>query len=127
MRLAAAAPGRERLALAVDWLEGQVRKLNIAIQTGVEVTAEQIGQDPPGAVIVAVGGGPVARPASISIRPRRWSIPATGHARRDAAHAGSAVVLDTLGDQVGMASPSGWPSAAGRWKSSPATCSSASA
>ena len=28
-------PGRERLALAVDWLEAQVRKLNVTIRTGV--------------------------------------------------------------------------------------------
>ena len=58
IRLAAAAPGRERLALAVDWLERQVRQLDVAIHSGVEMTAEQVSQEMPDAVIVAVGGMP---------------------------------------------------------------------
>ena len=47
IRLAAAAPGRERLALAVDWLERQVRALEVTILTEMDMTAEQIGQNLP--------------------------------------------------------------------------------
>jgi mycofactocin system FadH/OYE family oxidoreductase 2 len=103
LRLAAAAPGRERLALVVDWLEGQVRKLDIAIHTGVEITAERIGQDPPDAVIVAVGGIP-GRQAGIDFHPAAPVVDPRQIMRGETpATPGRAVVLDTLGDQVGMA------------------------
>ncbi len=103
IRLAAAAPGRERLALAVDWLERQVRKLEVEIHIGMAMTAQQISQAAPDAVIVAVGGTP-GRQAGVrfhstapAVNPRqvmRGEVPATP---------GRAVVLDTLGDQIGMA------------------------
>jgi mycofactocin system FadH/OYE family oxidoreductase 2 len=103
IRLAAAAPGRERLALAVDWLERQVRALEVTIRTEMDMTAEQIGQESPDAVIVAVGGLPGQQagvrfhPNAPVVNPRqvmRGEVPATP---------GRAVVLDTLGDPVGMA------------------------
>ena len=103
IRLAAAAPGRERLALAVDWLERQVRKLEVEIHIGMAMTAQQISQAAPDAVIVAVGGTPGRQagirfhPTAPVVNPRqvmRGEIPATP---------GRAVVLDTLGDQIGMA------------------------
>ena len=103
IRLAAAAPGRERLALAVDWLERQVRKLEVEIHIGMAMTAQQISQAAPDAVIVAVGGTP-GRQASVRFHPTapvvnprqimRGEVPATPS---------RAVVLDTLGDQIGMA------------------------
>ncbi|MCP5196117.1 MAG: NAD(P)-binding protein [Gammaproteobacteria bacterium] len=103
IRLAAAAPGRERLVLAVDWLERQVRKLEVEIQTGVNMTAERIAQETPDAVIVAVGGIP-GHHASVHFHPNapvvnprqvmRGEVPTTP---------GRAVVLDTLGDPIGMA------------------------
>jgi mycofactocin system FadH/OYE family oxidoreductase 2 len=103
IRLAAAAPGRERLALAVDWLERQVRTLDVNIRTEVDMTAEQIGEESPDAVIVAVGGLPGQQagvrfhPGAPVVNPRqvmRGEIP-TSPSR--------AVILDTLGDPVGMA------------------------
>lgn len=103
IRLAAAAPGRERLALAVDWLERQVRTLDVNIRTEVDITAEQIGEESPDAVIVAVGGLPGRQagvrfhPGAPVVNPRqvmRGEIP-TSPSR--------AVILDTLGDPVGMA------------------------
>ncbi len=103
IRLAAAAPGRERLALAVDWLERQVRTLDVNIRTEVDITAEQIGEESPDAVIVAVGGLPGQQagvrfhPGAPVVNPRqvmRGEIP-TSPSR--------AVILDTLGDPVGMA------------------------
>lgn len=102
LRLAANAPGRERLALAVDWLETQVRGLNLTIRTGVEVTPALVRDEQPDAVIVAVGG----RPGSLSrvtftngtrvLTPRQilnGDAPETG---------GKVVVLDAIGDHVGM-------------------------
>ncbi len=102
LRLAAAAPGRERLALAVDWLEAQVRKLNVPIRIGVEVTPELVAAEQPDAVIIAVGGKPSCLPrltianGTPVLGPRqvmRGEVPHT---------AGKAVVLDAIGDQVGM-------------------------
>jgi mycofactocin system FadH/OYE family oxidoreductase 2 len=58
LRLAAAAPGRERLALAVDWLEAQVRALNVPLRLGVTVTPELVLTESPDAVIVATGARP---------------------------------------------------------------------
>lgn len=104
LRLAARAPGRDRLALAVDWLEAQVRKHDVTIKTGVAVTPELVRAESPDAVIVAVGGLPGRYPAvqfddaAVPVRnPRQvlsGQVPATP---------GRAVVLDQIGDQVGMA------------------------
>lgn len=103
LRLAAAAPGRERLALAVDWLEAQVRALPITIRLGVTVTPQLVLAHAPDAVIVAVGGVPGHYPvvdvcaADVPIlNPRQvlaGDVPATP---------GKAVILDQIGDYVGM-------------------------
>lgn len=102
LRLAALAPGRDRLALAVDWLAGQVDKLSIEVRLGVVVTPELVQAEAPDAVIVAVGGQPgeiagldlsqahrVATPRQVL----RGDVPETP---------GKAVLLDMMGDQVGM-------------------------
>jgi mycofactocin system FadH/OYE family oxidoreductase 2 len=102
VRLAAAAPHRERLAMMVDWLEAQVRKLNVPIRTGVEVTPALVRDEAPGAVIVAVGGRPGPDPSlpadnGLIVRtPRqvmRGDVPS---------QPGTAVVLDAIGNQLGM-------------------------
>jgi mycofactocin system FadH/OYE family oxidoreductase 2 len=102
VRLAAAAPARERMALAVDWLEAQVRKLNVTIRTGVEVTPARVREDDPDAVIVTVGGRPGVFPAVIF----EGSMPLVGPRQvlsGDVPNTpGKAVVLDAIGDQVGM-------------------------
>lgn len=102
LRLAARAPGRERLALAVDWLEAQVRKLNVDIRLGCTVTPEQVRDEEPDAVIVATGGRPAAYPRVVFetdkpvLGPREVLNGALG------AGPGKAVVLDAIGDPVGM-------------------------
>ena len=102
VRLAAAAPGRERLALAVDWLETQIRKLDVSVRFGVEATEAIVRREAPEVAIVAVGGKsgcraevrysesvPVLTPRQVL----RGEVPASP---------GRAVVLDAIGDPVGM-------------------------
>ncbi|HRD48788.1 MAG: FAD-dependent oxidoreductase [Candidatus Competibacter sp.] len=102
IRLAAAAPGRERLALAVDWLEAQVRKLDVEIQTGIEMTAERVIAAAPDAVIVAVGGIP-GRQAGVCFHETAPVVNPRQVMSGEAPTApGRAVILDTLGDPVGM-------------------------
>lgn len=102
LRLAASAPGRERLALAADWLEAQVRRLNVTIRTGVCVTPAQVADERPDAVIVAVGGqpGPVPHVAFTDGMPVRTPRQVLGGEMPR--EPGKAVLLDTIGDQVGM-------------------------
>lgn len=102
VRLAAAAPGRERLALIVDWLEAQVRKLNIPIHTGVEVTPAMIRDEAPGAVIVAVGGRPEPDPALVADNGLAIRTPREVMQGEVPGRPGTAVVLDALGNQLGM-------------------------
>ncbi|HEY6279366.1 MAG TPA: mycofactocin system FadH/OYE family oxidoreductase 1, partial [Streptosporangiaceae bacterium] len=62
LRAAAAGPGRERLALLVDWLESECRRLGVRIGTGTEITAADLdtarahGAD----VLLATGSRPAA-------------------------------------------------------------------
>ena len=102
MRLAAAAPGRERLALAVDWLETQIRKLDVSVRFGVEATEAIVRREAPEVAIVAVGGksgcrAEVRYSESVPVlTPRQvlgGEVPASP---------GRAVVLDAIGDPVGM-------------------------
>ena len=102
IRLAAMTPGRERLALAVDWLESQIRKLDVSVRFGSEATEELVRREAPDVVIVAVGGQPGRQlgvrfdPSAPVVNPRQvlsGEVPS---------QPGRAVVLDTLGDPVGM-------------------------
>ncbi len=126
LRLAAAAPGRERLALAVDWLEAQVRELGVTINLGSEATLESVQAAAPDAVIVTVGGLPSpwqeveGAAASWQTKADTWhtTLPATTSAKKASAppvvnprqvlsgavpeQPGKAVLLDQIGDQVGM-------------------------
>ena len=53
--LAAKAPGRGELQLITHYLQRELAKLNVEIQTGVEVTADMVVEQHPQAVIVATG------------------------------------------------------------------------
>ena len=103
LRLAAAAPGRERLALAADWLENQIRKLDVSVRFGAEVTADLVGQERPEAVIVAVGGRPGRQAGVAFAEDAPVATPRQVLSGDVPAAPGRAVVLDTLGDPVGMA------------------------
>jgi len=102
LRLAASATGRERLGLAVDWLENQVRKLGVTIETGVEITPERVDELAPEAVIVTTGGLPSSNPgisfdASVPVlTPRQL------YSGQAPATPGKAVLLDAIGDPVSM-------------------------
>jgi len=103
LRLAATAPGRERLALAVDWLEAQVRKLDVTIHLGQTITPEQVQAEAPDAVIVAVGGQP-GSVAGIDLDGAEMPVvnPRQVLAGQVPAKPGKAVIIDPIGDYVGM-------------------------
>ncbi len=99
---AATLPGRERLGLAVDWLEARLRALNVAIRTGVAVTAELVREEAPAAVIIATGGrrsdrAPYTVEDGAVVRSPREVIGGAVPAEP-----GRAVILDARGDQVAM-------------------------
>jgi mycofactocin system FadH/OYE family oxidoreductase 2 len=100
--LAAAAPERERLALVVAWLEAELRAVDVAIRTGVEVTPALIQEQAPAAVIVAVGGRPGQGPAARLDDTTAIRTPRQVMQGEVPAPPGRAVVLDAIGDQVGM-------------------------
>lgn len=102
LRLAAAAPGRDRLALAVDWLEGQVRKLPVTIKLGTTVTPELVQATAPDAVIVAAGGHPGQMAAIDLSQASLVASPRQVLSGDVPSQPGHAVLLDEIGDQVGM-------------------------
>ena len=102
LRLAAQAPGRERLALAVDWLETQVRKLSVTIRTGVQVTPASVQDDRPEAVIVAVGGTPGTFPRVVFEDGTSVLTPRQVMGNEAPTTPGKVVILDVIGDQVGL-------------------------
>lgn len=60
VRVAARAPGRERLAALVDWLEAECRRSGVRIETGREVTLEEVdGHEGP--VVHCTGSRPGRR------------------------------------------------------------------
>ena len=58
IRLAARAPGWESYLQCINWLERQLRQLEIDIQLETEATTELIGSYSPSAVVVATGAEP---------------------------------------------------------------------
>ena len=102
VRLAAQAPGRERLTLAVDWLEAQVRKLNVTIRAGAQVTPALVQDDQPEAVIVAVGGIPGTFPRVVFEDGASVLTPRQVMGNEAPTPPGKVVILDAIGDQVGM-------------------------
>jgi mycofactocin system FadH/OYE family oxidoreductase 2 len=102
LRLAAAAPGRDRLALAVDWLEEQVRALGVRVETGVRVTPERVRADAPDVVIVATGACAQPYPAVLFDPEARVADPRQVLSGAVAATPGKAVVLDEEGGHAAM-------------------------
>jgi len=102
LRLAAMAPGRERLALAVDWLEAEVRRLHVTIRTGAAITLGDVQAEEPDAVIVAVGGKPGVLPRIAFTDGMPVLNPRQIMAGELTASRGRVVVLDGIGDQKGM-------------------------
>ncbi|MFO1146169.1 MAG: FAD-dependent oxidoreductase [Rhodospirillales bacterium] len=102
LRLAAMAPGRERLALAVDWLEAEVRRLHVTIRTDAAITLGDVQAEEPDAVIVAVGGKPGILPRIAFTDGMPVLNPRQIMAGELTASPGRAVVLDAIGDHRGM-------------------------
>ncbi|HEV3293049.1 MAG TPA: mycofactocin system FadH/OYE family oxidoreductase 1, partial [Streptosporangiaceae bacterium] len=97
LRAAAAAPGRERLALLADWLESECRRLGVRIDTGTEITAAGLAaaQARGTAVLLATGSRPVTRfPGSVDALSALSGAPLPD---------GPAVVHDPVGGPAGVA------------------------
>jgi mycofactocin system FadH/OYE family oxidoreductase 2 len=56
--------GREKVIEVALYLERQLKILNVAIETGAEVTPEMVKEKNPDAVIIATGSRPVAKPVA---------------------------------------------------------------
>jgi 2,4-dienoyl-CoA reductase (NADPH2) len=115
LRAAAVGPGRERLALLVDWLAHECDRLGVDIATGTGCTADDLdaARDEGAAVVLATGG-----------RPAPWAFPSDGSVvvvdaaaaladGTDALAAGAVVVHDTVGGPIGVGVAE-WLARAGR-------------
>lgn len=56
--LAAAPPGREEFLTFLRYLEAEMKRLGVAVRTGVEATLSRIEQERPDAVVIATGAEP---------------------------------------------------------------------
>lgn len=56
--LAAKGPGRGELRNITDYLQGEIERLDVAIHTGIEVTADMLLKQQPGTIILATGAQP---------------------------------------------------------------------
>jgi len=102
LRLAAAAPGRARLALEVEWLEQQVRALGVLVETGVSMSPERVRELAPDAVIVATGARSQPYP-HVQFGPEAHVATARDVlAGSVEGPPGRAVVLDEIGNQWAM-------------------------
>jgi mycofactocin system FadH/OYE family oxidoreductase 2 len=102
LRLAASAPGRERLALDPAWQERQLRALGVRIELGTSVSPALVRELAPDAVIVATGAVPQPYPY-LAVDPEARVIAAREMLAGAAlGEAGRAVVLDEIGNQWAM-------------------------
>lgn len=100
VRIAAAAPGRERLGLVADWLEAQVRALGVTVK---EETVTALDRSAADVVLRCTGARPSRR------RFIEWAEGAKPVSPRDVLQGkvekgatGRAIVLDEAGDHAGM-------------------------
>jgi mycofactocin system FadH/OYE family oxidoreductase 1 len=103
VRVAARAPGRERLEALVDWLESECRQAGVDIVTGYEVTLEEIDRHE-GPIVLCTGSRPgrrsfevtagasVATAAEVLIAERRVAEPPPS----------PVVVWDPVGGPIGI-------------------------
>lgn len=66
VRVAAAGSGRERLAVVVDWLEAECSRLDVKVETGRAVSAEEVGGFH-GTVVVCTGSRPGRRTYEVDV------------------------------------------------------------
>ncbi|MFV9502951.1 MAG: FAD-dependent oxidoreductase [Oscillochloridaceae bacterium umkhey_bin13] len=107
LRLAAAGPGRERLALEVDWLETQIRALGVLVETQSLITPERVRALAPAAVIVATGARPQPFPGLVCDPEARLVSARHVLAGTLTDSPGHAVVLDEIGN-AWMMGPAEW-------------------
>ncbi len=115
LRAASVGPGRERLGDLVAWLEAECARLGVTVDTGTEVTVDDLeaARSTGTAVVLATGG----RPAPSEV-PDDGSVPVVDAARALARDPeglpdGPVVVHDTVGGPVGVGVAE-WLAASGR-------------
>lgn len=105
---AALVHGRHRLGLAVDWWRRELRRLDVAVSLGREVTAAEIADALASGVRVVLATGSVPGPCDYHVAPGALVIEAADLVRAVADGAldqwpgGRAVVFDPVGGPVGV-------------------------
>ncbi|MHA6617748.1 oxidoreductase [Pseudonocardia sp. DLS-67] len=95
LRREAETPGRERMALAADWLADAVAAAGASVHPGTEVTPETVaGWDADDVVVVATGAVPV-----VDEVPGVTTVPLAEAVRRADELAGPVVVVDEIEDE----------------------------
>lgn len=128
LRAAAAGPGRQRLALLADWLEAECRRLGVGLETGREVTADDLAAPAGGSPEAASDGTPSGQAgaaADITDGPEGGPADTTGHPTGTAAdtpRGPAAAATDTTSRPAGAAAhaPGGPAGSAGGITSGPA-------
>ena len=108
LAVAAFAHGRERLAAAVDWWRGELRRLDVSVSLGHQVTASDVDDALADGVVVVLATGSVPGPRDYRIAPGARVLEAAdllalaGSGSLDRLPAGRAVVFDPVGGPVGV-------------------------
>jgi 2,4-dienoyl-CoA reductase (NADPH2) len=103
VRVAARAPGRERLAALVDWLESECRRSGVRIETGHEVTLEEIdGHEGP--IVHCTGSRPGRRSFEVAAGAAIATAAEVLSAERQVAEPppSPVVVWDPIGGPIGV-------------------------
>jgi 2,4-dienoyl-CoA reductase (NADPH2) len=103
VRVAARAPGRERLAALVDWLESECRRSGVRIETGHEVTLEEIdGHEGP--IVHCTGSRPGRRSFEVAAGAAIATAAEVFSAERQVAEPppSPVVVWDPIGGPIGV-------------------------
>ena len=99
LRTAALGWGRQRLALAADWLEAEVRRLGVEVQLDRQITADDVA-GAPGWVVLCTGSRPGRRSYDVDV----GGVVLTAAEALDGAEvpSGPVLVWDPIGGPIGI-------------------------
>ena len=104
-------PGRERFALFADWLRSECERLGVEIETGRDVTVDEIARSPSGGdvtadgtcIVVATGGRPGVLDATVDAGARVVSAAEALEVGAAGLPEGAVLVWDPIGGPTGVA------------------------